>query len=110
MAWDKVRPEQPSTTTSEMQRVAWGNENSHTRAGNWLWSFRPCLVARQHGWGLAQAFGILIKYRGALPLSRFVRQGGVLDFLFQESNDRLPSAPACVRSTATRSPRYPQLH
>lgn len=29
--------------------VAWGNENSHIRAANWLGSFRPCLVACQNG-------------------------------------------------------------
>jgi len=35
------------------------------------------------GGGLAQPFASLINFRGAPPLSRFVRQGGGLDFLCQ---------------------------
>ena len=57
--------------------------------------------------GLARPFAQSNLAEGAPPLSRFVRQGGGFDFLSQESNARLPSAPACVRSIAIRSPPHP---
>ena len=63
-------------------------------------------LIHSESWG-APPFASPINFWGAPPLSRFVRQGGGFDFLYQRA--KLPCAPACERSSVTQSRRYPRL-